>query len=39
MEIVIYTQEKYQTIKSFKRYDYLLRRYEATAGRELTGWK
>ena len=39
MEIVIYTQEKYQTIKIFKRYDHLLRMYEATAGRELTGWK
>ena len=39
MEIVIYTQEKYQTIKSFKLYGRLLRIYEATAGLELTGWK
>ena len=39
MEIVIYTQEKYQTIKIFKRYDHLLQMYEATAGREVTGWK
>ena len=39
MEIVIYTQEKYQTIKSFKRYDHLLWMYEATAWLELTGWK
>ena len=32
MEIVIYTQEKYQTIKSFKRYGRLLRMLKLLQG-------